>query len=363
MLRSFLLVFVALLASAPLDSHAGTVTIDRDFGFSAWVSPGPSNVFYDASNARWDFKNSDVANPTATTQGCTGPDINKYPVQVLNYDNQTLHQPLIVGHVSLTAVWGYVYGPGGDCNAAALRMEKGSNQIIDGGRITRTWDGIRTAYWDAGDGAFTIRDSWISDARDDCVENDSDASGRIEDTLFDGCFQGISMRSKAIKDNSANTLVLDGVLMRMKAHNHSELNGTQQRFTSGQAFKVDGTSARVVISNSVFAFDTPRMEGHLSNTYRMMGDSRFGGSYGEKLKSCSNNKVLWMHDDNPPEVLQQLASCFTLVTGAQARAEWEASRCEWINRHPPAVTRRAPEDDTTTCALANAVPEPPVIEE
>lgn len=367
MLRSLLplsMAFPALLTSAALSADVNTVELDNDFGYSAWVSPGPSGVFYDASGARWDFRNSDAASPTESTQGCTGSQINKYPVQLKNYDDLTLYQPLIEGHVSLTAVWGYVYGPGGACNAAALRMESGHNQIIDGARITRTWDAIRTAYWDSGDGDFRIRNTWVSDARDDCVENDSDASGVIQDSLFDGCFQGISMRSGASKDNSANTLVIDGVLMKMQAHNHSEQNGSRQRYASGQAFKVDGTSARVVITDSVFAFDTPLMEGHASNTYRMIGDSRFGSSYGEKLKSCSNNKVLWMHDDDPPAVLEQLDSCFTLITGAEARAEWEAARCAWINSHPPGVTRRSPSDDVASCAVADSgsvAPEPPVV--
>ena len=43
-----------------------------------------------------------------------------------------------------------------------------------------------------GDG-FVLRNAYISNVRDDCVENDVLSGGLIEDSLFDGCYMGLSV--------------------------------------------------------------------------------------------------------------------------------------------------------------------------
>ena len=62
---------------------------------------------------------------------------------------------------------------------------------LDGIRIDNVWDGIRPRG--NADG-FRITNVWVSGARDDCIENDHRQTGVIEDSLFDRCHMGISVR-------------------------------------------------------------------------------------------------------------------------------------------------------------------------
>src|SRR5262249_45488500 len=68
---------------------------------------------------------------------------------------------------------------------------------VDGVRVDNVTDGIRPK----SGGSFTVRNVWGSYIRDDCVENDHLNDGLVEDTLFDGCYEGFSARpSQAIID-------------------------------------------------------------------------------------------------------------------------------------------------------------------
>ena len=59
--------------------------------------------------------------------------------------------------------------------------------ILDGIRIHNVWDGIRPR---GNAGAFHIKNVWVSDARDDCLENDYGQSGVVEDFAVRGLSHG-----------------------------------------------------------------------------------------------------------------------------------------------------------------------------
>ena len=70
-----------------------------------------------------------------------------------------------------------------------MRVEDTPQATIEDWRIDRAWDGIRV---DGNSNGFTIDNVWLSDMRDDAVENDHHLGGTIRDSLFDGVFSGIS---------------------------------------------------------------------------------------------------------------------------------------------------------------------------
>ena len=87
--------------------------------------------------------------------------------------------------------------------------------------MTASWTACASTGWwtrfgPAGDGTV-LRNAYISNIRDDCVEADYLSAGRIEDSLLDGCYAGISV-DPVTRPSPKNPepLVLDGVLMRLK---------------------------------------------------------------------------------------------------------------------------------------------------
>ena len=73
-------------------------------------------------------------------------------------------------------------------NNAGVRFEN-AGVTVENVRIDDVADGIRPVA-----GPFVIRGTWLSYIRDDCVENDHVQPGLIDDSLFDGCYVGISER-------------------------------------------------------------------------------------------------------------------------------------------------------------------------
>src|SRR3989442_4919 len=68
-----------------------------------------------------------------------------------------------------------------------------------------------------GDATWSVRDVHFKYMRDDCVENDFVNSGTIENSLFDGCYEGFSARpyTKPTQDGSNNLGVVRNSLFRL----------------------------------------------------------------------------------------------------------------------------------------------------
>ena len=83
-------------------------------------------------------------------------------------------------------------------DGAAARVAGNEWYVVDGLRVDNVEDGIdprgtEDRYPKDGDG-FILRNLYFQYIRDDCVENDDIAGGLVEDSLFDGCYTGISER-------------------------------------------------------------------------------------------------------------------------------------------------------------------------
>jgi hypothetical protein len=265
----------------------------------------------DARNASFTVANSRNSDPSAM-MGCdagTLP-VNRYPVVIRNCPGVRFVGGRFNGHVPLTSDWQDTY-----CNSAALLVRDGTtNATIEGVRARRCWDGIRFA--ERADG-FRLKGCWLSEIRDDAVENDYLLSGTIEDCLFDGCFSGISMDPASNeRDGTQETVRIDGSLIHM----HAFL--AKGEITHQAPVKAADQSPRLRITGSVFALASANMRGfhRLERTWRLMIESR-------------DNMLLWLPDEPIPPALPLPPSGFTLLTGARARGYWNKAHLQWIAAH------------------------------
>jgi hypothetical protein len=119
----------------------------------------------------------------------------------------------ILGQYDPSLSWGTMHSVG-TAGIAIINAQS----VVDGARIHNVPDGIRPR----DGGTFTVRNTWLSYVRDDCIENDHLQDGLVEDSLFDGCYTGFSTRpSQAIIDagfdGSNKTLTIRDSLIRLEA--------------------------------------------------------------------------------------------------------------------------------------------------
>ena len=116
-----------------------------------------------------------------------GGGYNPYPFRVDRSPGAIIMGGTINGEIDQTSDWRTVYDHG---NSAGVRIEDSPNATIEDWRISNTWDAIRVS-WNSQN--FLIQDVWVTNARDDAIENDRLLSGTIRDSLFDGVFAGLSI--------------------------------------------------------------------------------------------------------------------------------------------------------------------------
>ncbi len=315
------------------------LTLSQNFGYTKFTtSSNHQGKVIDASRAIWKLANSFVPFPThkipCENNNPNGPNLptNTYPIMI-DHPGITFVKPLIDGDVSLESGWGPNY-----CNSAAIMITSARDVVVDGARIDRAWDAFRPR---SGSHGFHIKNSWVSSVRDDCVENDSFVSGKISNTLFDGCFAGFSMRgSPGNSLSGANQLLeIEDVLIRIRAFHFIKVDGRDEGIASGHVFKIQGSAPGITMHNSIIAYETPKLGIADQNITTMMGKNS------NKIKSCSNNKLLWMQDTPLPSAFKDLAPCFKVYTGATARTMWREARCQWIRDNSATKTRRHPGDE------------------
>jgi hypothetical protein len=278
-------------------------------------TPGGSNgIALDARRAIFEVSNSRNPNPTeALTCDQGQQEVNRYPLVIEQQDRTAVVGGLFLSRVPQTSEWRATY-----CNSAAITFQAAPDGIIDGVRITGAWDAIRIGR---DSPHLLIRNSWISNARDDAIENDFLQPADIRDTLIDGAFQGISVKPpKSSSGRAANgaTMSLSGVVLRLREYPYKG----EQRF--GALMKSDASAPASRVVNSVIAVDYAggrSYPGYWTTTW-------------SKLTDSSNNLFLWLSDAPIPDVVFPPSSSFKVLRGELARQAWARAKSNWINCHP-----------------------------
>jgi hypothetical protein len=147
---------------------------------------------------------------------------------------------------------------------------------------------------------------WATNVRDDCVENDKLSGLTIQDSLFDGCYSGVSADASATSSHRyTDTIQLDGVLLRLQGFPDTLYGKTANYILA--PFKINATyGPSLVVNNSIIALDS----------YDPGRSSRWSVGWA-RIKSCSNNQLLWLSDAPfPSSNFPKPPSCFTIKTGA-----------------------------------------------
>ena len=237
------------------------------------------------------------------------------------------------------------------CNSASWLSTSNVSvgQEIRQVRIDRAWDAIRIS----GDNCKltvglcddVIDEVWLSNVRDDCIENDDFSGLVLTDSLLDGCFAGISATNSCASCPSPrphDVIQVDGVLMRLQgfpytydADGPTGPGGLAMTMHHIGPFKIyPALGPSVVIHDSVIAFE------YYDGTRYASWAEGWG-----RIASCSNNYLLWMPDTPfplPEGTTAYPPSCFTILKGAAARVFWEQHKADWIAAHP--TIQRAPGD-------------------
>lgn len=317
---------VAVMAIATAAAGTEVLRLTGDFGYAPQVVKNlPHGSEVDLRSAVFRVANSRSRNPTAEANCDSGTlPVNPYPLQVRASANVTLTGGKFAGEVPLASDWESTY-----CNSAGIALRDSPGAVVEGLRMRHVWDAFRVSENTEG---FVLRRSWISDVRDDCIENDYLNGGTIEDVLLDGCFSGLSTRPPKGETRSTGgaPVVLRGVLMRMQSYIYK---GQSEQ---GLPFKADAEGPGIEIYDSVVALDGPNI---VSTSRLSIGWTQIG--------NCRGNVLLWMADTPWPKDFERPPACFRIIEGAQARLFWQEARRNWIDCHPD-VRRFAGDDESNT---------------
>lgn len=212
----------------------------------------------------------------------------------------------IIGEYPDTDSWERLH----DTNA--LNVDN-ANVSIRGVRIHNYGDGIDFDD-DAANGH--VSGVHLSKIRDDCVENDEYNNLVIEDSLFDGCYTGLSARrgsGDSTSDGRDNLVVLRNSLLRMEPmptvyKGDAPGNGKIWKWTTDPE---DGHGPFIAMHGNVFRADQPPTDGD------------YGSLPPEYVASCSDNVMVWLGEGPFPG---DLPDCFTITTD---RSVWDDAVAAW----------------------------------
>ena len=233
----------------------------------------------------------------------SGPD-NRYPVNLGGGNGACLAGGVVFGQYGRRQSWDTMH----DMNNAAVAFDTPAF-VVEGVRVDNVTDGVRVQ-----EGTFTLRGSWLSYVRDDCVENDHLHGGLIEDVLFDGCYVGVSERPSAGAgyDGRAETLTVRRSLVRLQPMPRPP--DGPGGLGHGGFFKWDTLATSLALHDNVFMAEQDSHTGTLGMP--------------ASLTSCSNNVMVWLGSGPFPK---PLPSCFTVTTD---RAVWDDAVADWKASHP-----------------------------
>ena len=184
-----------------------------------------------------------------------------------------------------------------------------SDTVVNGWRIRNTADGFQPR-----DGEnWTLVNNYYEYIRDDCVENDDRLGRGIYDSLFDGCYTGLSEQDAG--STAGETLILDGVLMRLQPMPGPYSTNDPTILGHGSFFKKFDDGGRAPADHpqlSVRRREVPRRRPKgLAVRYddEQRCDRRLGGT-----------------GDIPMSTLPGM----TLTTN---RSVWDNARADWLSRH------------------------------
>jgi hypothetical protein len=282
------------------------IELAGDHGFAQFHRFAPADrTAFDARGARWRFQT--YPTPRSTD-----------PVRITGGGQDACFVGgLIEGSNPADAGWEEIYDQSNGAAFAFGGDEPLHRFVLDAIRIHNVWDGIRPR---AHAEDFVIRNVWLSDARDDCIENDHFSTGAIVDSLLDGCHMAISARNPRDPESyGSRVLTIRNSLIRLEPFakpRQAMLRRHSWAKDPGHAmfFKWSSNSMQVRLHDNVFMLE------QLPNNKNVAIEP-------PPMLSCSNNVLVWLGPGDPGPV----PDCFEVV---RDRGVWDRAKAAWIERHP-----------------------------
>ena len=293
----------SLSENLELDDFSTISLRDAHFGYSQFRANDNESTVIDATNASWIVSNH-------------GPRQNLYPFLIDgSLPGVRVFGGVIRGTVPIEKDWIDIYE-----NSAAVMVRDAPQAEIRDWIISQAWDGIRVA---GASDDFRIDNVEMFAIRDDAVENDFGASGRISNSMFDGVFSGISMSHNDLPDLKDNILTLDNVIIRMRSYPF------KGNIAHQSPFKIVENSPSLKIFNSVIAIDN----------INHIGKSRLLLAW-QKTRESSGNHFLNLSDHPLPDDYPLPGAGWTILQGPEAREYWDKAKTNWVSSHPAGAESR-----------------------
>ena len=294
-------------------------TLTGDYGYNEyWLKDAPGAIL-SAATADWHI----AADETA-------PAINIY-----DSDNVVFDGGEIWGEISQTADWSTIYNH----MATGFRVSDSANVTIRNVHIDGTWDGIRFIpdgslnVANGSSNGWLVEDVWLTNIRDDAIENDFAQTGTLRDSLLDGVFSAFG----TVNDQSAHgVLTVDDSIIIMKDYLKDG------EMTHGSPFKFNTANPEnnpdLKIVNSIIAVQDPTHNGL----------SRLREAW-DNLTESSGNYYLNLSDTPFPSNYPLPPTGFTILQGQAARDFLAAEKAKWLAEHDGTQSRT--EADSTESTL------------
>lgn len=257
------------------------------------------------------FKPSISGRLAVDARGASWTQVDSWPVSLTGSGSLCWNGGSIVGTWSNDTTWDVFHSTGGFSWA-------NPNSVIENVRVHNYGDAINARD---GSSNWAVRGAHTSFIHDDCLQNDYLNNGVISDSLFDGCYVGLSTRpskSNTTSDGRSNTLTMEGSLLRLQPM-PTVYKGPAPGH--GGFFKWDGTgrSPKLALRNNVFRVDQTPNHGTL------------GLPEGYEV-SCSGNTIVWLGGGAFPDAASWRAKCpdTRIVT---TRSTWDDAVAGWIATH------------------------------
>jgi hypothetical protein len=260
------------------------------------------------------------------------------------------------GYVRSNKAWDTSWAGGKDIggptqNNAGIDSRDGASPIVTGMHMFNIDDAFRESQ---GAQNFLVQHSFTEYVRDDCLENDHYMSGTVYDTLFDGCYSGISTRPSSadtVSTGAGSLVTLDSILLRMEPSPYPyewdtrpsqdigvdglPWDGTGIPYGYGNIFKLDSNVSRNghwALKNSVF------LVSHFITSHKLdFPDASL-------VDQCENVTIIYLGKGSYSGYLPtaKFPNCFTILTGQQGLDFWKAKVQDWFLRHPNVDPTRQP---------------------
>ena len=297
------------------DTAGNASTIAASVVVSAAPPPGscltqtPLTVLSGAQTRR--FKPSVTGRLAVDARTASWTQVDAWPVSTSGTGSLCFLGGAIVGTYPASTSWDTFH------HTAGISLTN-PGSVIDGLRVDNYGDAVNLR---SGADDWRLQGVHTSLIHDDCVQDDSLYRGVVTDSLFDGCYSGVSTNpssSDTTSDGRANTLTIERTLLRLQPM-PTVYKGTAPGHAGFFKWNDAGRSPKLSLHDNVFRVDQKPNHGTL------------GLPTGYDV-SCSGNTIVWLGTGAFPGAASWLAKCpdTRIVT---TRATWDDAVAIWTAAH------------------------------